>query len=216
MEKNKILIKTIVCFVLGMLWICVSPASVSAHKVMIFAWVDGDTVHTQSKFSGGKRAQNALVQVYGPKDDLLLEGKTDEKGMFSFKIPQNTSLKVVLNAAMCHRAEWTIPAEEIGKYQKKISVAEKPAKPLHKTSSVPVSTGIKKDISVPAAVLLTKEDIEKIIDASLDKKLAPITGMLADSMEKGPSITQIMGGIGYIFGLMGIAMYFANRKKNGQ
>jgi len=32
--------------------------------------------------------------------------------------------------------------------------------------------------------------------------------MLANLQEKGPSINDIFGGIGYILGLMGIAMYF--------
>jgi len=33
-------------------------------------------------------------------------------------------------------------------------------------------------------------------------------------MECGPGITEIMGGIGYIIGLVGIALYFSNRKRN--
>ena len=55
--------------------------------------------------------------------------------------------------------------------------------------------------------------IQEIIDTSLDKKLRPITEMLADSMECGPGLTEIMGGIGYIIGLVGIALYFSNRRK---
>ena len=47
----------------------------------------------------------------------------------------------------------------------------------------------------------------------MDKKLRPITEMLADSMNRSPGFTEIMGGIGYILGLVGIAFYFANRKK---
>ena len=84
-----------------------------AHKVTIFAWVEGDTVHTQSKFSGGKRPKNSTVVVYDMDENLLLEGKTDENGEFSFKIPKRTALKVALKASMGHLAEWTIPVEEI-------------------------------------------------------------------------------------------------------
>ena len=35
-----------------------------AHKVTIFAWVEGDTVHTESKFSGGRVAKQAPIEVY--------------------------------------------------------------------------------------------------------------------------------------------------------
>jgi nickel transport protein len=59
-----------------------------AHKVTIFAWVDGDTVFTESKFSGGKKAINAQVLVFDRDGKQLLEGKTDSKGEFSFKVPK--------------------------------------------------------------------------------------------------------------------------------
>jgi len=84
-----------------------------AHKVSIFAWVEGDTVYTQSKFSKGKRVKNSSVIVFDSDGNKLLEGKTDDKGEFSFKIPKQTALKVVLKASMGHMAEWKIPFEEI-------------------------------------------------------------------------------------------------------
>jgi len=59
-----------------------------AHKVSIFAWVEGDTVYTQSKFSKGKRVKNSSVIVFDSDGNKLLEGKTDDKGEFSFKIPK--------------------------------------------------------------------------------------------------------------------------------
>ena len=100
-------------FLVFSLWclFCNTPAS--AHKVTIFAWVEGDTVHTQSKFSGGKVAKNAPVAVFDEEGNLLLEGHTDDGGRFSFKVPKDTTLKVVLKASMGHLAEWTVPAEEV-------------------------------------------------------------------------------------------------------
>ncbi|MEA1946660.1 MAG: hypothetical protein U9N83_05085 [Thermodesulfobacteriota bacterium] len=166
-----------------------------AHKVMIFAWVEGDTVFTESKFSGGKKAINASVEIFDKDGKKLLEGKTDNKGEFSFKIPKLTDLSIVLNAAMGHRAEWTIPESEI---REASAIAEK------KSAAEP---------SGPIPVGLSKEEVEKIIEDSLDKKLRPIVRMMAESRNTKPSLTEIIGGIGYIFGLMGIALYFINRGK---
>lgn len=201
------------CLVFAILWCWFFPVSVSAHKVTIFAWVDGDTVYTQSKFSGGKRVKNAPVLVYDPKDVLLLEGKTDKNGMFSFKIPQKTSLKIVLKASMAHMAVWQIPVEALGGTE-----PENAAKPDGLRNSLRPSSGsmdvqTQEQVSGSSTVALGKREIEEIIDASLDKKLAPITEILADSIHRGPGFTEIMGGIGYIFGLVGIALYFANRKR---
>ena len=166
-----------------------------AHKVMIFAWVEGDTVFTESKFSGGKKVMNAPVVIFDKDGKKLLEGTTDNKGEFSFKIPKVTDLRIVLNAAMGHKAEWTVPETEIreaGNIAEKKSAAE---------TSVPISFG------------LSKEEVRKIVDDSLDKKLRPIVRMMTESKNTKPALTEIIGGIGYIFGLMGIALYFKNRSK---
>ena len=186
-----------------------------AHKITIFAWIEGDTVYTQSKFSGGKRAKGASVIVYDLDENKLLEGKTDDKGRFAFKIPQKTALKVVLKASMGHMAEWTIPLEEItAGIQTQNNNLESDIKDSYKTSSK--STTINSDTDLPAPVesyRISKQEIKKLIDESLDKKLSPIMNMLADSYRDDPSLTEITGGIGYIFGLVGVAMYFTSRRK---
>jgi nickel transport protein len=166
-----------------------------AHKVMIFAWVEGDTVFTESKFSGGKKVMNAPVVVFDKDGKKLLEGTTDNKGEFSFKIPTVTDLKIVLNAAMGHKAQWTVPESEIREavgIRKKKSAAE---------PSGQISVG------------LSKEEVRKIVEDSLDKKLRPIVRMMAKSRNTKPSFTEIIGGIGYIFGLMGLALYFISKRK---
>ena len=166
-----------------------------AHKVMIFAWVEGDTVFTESKFSGGKKAINARVEIFDKDGKKLLEGKTDNKGEFSFKIPKLTDLRIVLNAAMGHKAEWTVPESEI----------REAGNILEKKSAV--------EPSGPTTVGLSKEEVKKIVEDSLDKKLRPIVRMITESKNNEPSLTEIIGGIGYIFGLMGVALYFINRRK---
>jgi nickel transport protein len=166
-----------------------------AHKVMIFGWVEGDTVFTESKFSGGKKAINAPVVIFDKDGKKLLEGKTDNKGEFSFKIPKATDLRIVLNAAMGHKAEWVIPESEI-----------READPIVEKKSAAEPSG-------PISVGLSKEEVQKIVEDSLDKKLRPIVRMMTESKNTKPSLTEIIGGIGYIFGLMGVALYFKNRSK---
>jgi len=84
-----------------------------AHRVNLFAWVEGDTVHVESKFSGGKKVKAGKVIVTDPQGNELVKGTTDEKGEYAFKIPQKTDLTIVLIAGTGHRAEWTIAASEI-------------------------------------------------------------------------------------------------------
>ena len=199
----------------AILCVAFSHAPAFAHKVTIFAWVDGDTIHTRSKFSGGKRVKDSLVVVFDSEGNSLLEGKTDENGMFSFKIPQKTELKVVLKASMGHMAEWKIPAEEITWSGSENNTPETVEKAPDKISIGAGLESIKTDEDVlePVTIGLGREEIEKIIDASLDKKLAPIYDMMANTYDRGPGLTEVMDGIGYIIGLVGVALYFSNRRR---
>ena len=42
-----------------------------AHKVFIFAWTEGNTIHTQSKFSGGKWVRQGLIEAFDESGNLL-------------------------------------------------------------------------------------------------------------------------------------------------
>jgi len=204
----------LICVVL---WIGISAGSASAHKAVIFAWVEGDTVFTQSKFSRGRKAVNSIVVVYDTDGNQLLDGKTDKNGEFSFKVPKNSALKVVLKASMGHLAEWTIPAKEILAAVGNVGhnpMENAPNEGSKETWEDSATVKAKTANSIPAHVYLERQALQQMIDKSLDKKLAPITNMLAKSMDREPGITEILGGIGYIIGLVGIALYVANRRRN--
>lgn len=93
--------------------LCFRIEPLDAHRVNLFAWVEGDTVHVESKFSGGKKVKAGKIIVTDPQGKELVKGTTNGKGEFSFKIPQKTDLKIVLIAGPGHRAEWKIAASEI-------------------------------------------------------------------------------------------------------
>jgi nickel transport protein len=51
-----------------------------------------------------------------------------------------------------------------------------------------------------------------VIEKALDKKLAPIMRTLAEMQEQKIRLTDVLGGLGYIFGLVGVAAYFKCKK----
>ncbi len=178
-----------------------------AHKVMIFAYVEGDTVYTESKFSGGKKVINGKIIVYDSKERQLLKGKTDKNGEFFFKIPEKTALNIVLDAGMGHGNSWTIPLSEIenlpGNNKEK-------KEDLHKTGVLEQ----KRELKLSGSSFNEKR-IEIMIEKALDKKLKPIMRILIEDREKGLDVHDIFSGIGYIFGLAGVAAYISSRKKGG-
>jgi len=64
-----------------------------------------------------------------------------------------------------------------------------------------------------AAAAQLPADIEKAIEKALDKKLAPILRTLAEMQEQKVRPTDVLGGLGYIFGLVGVAAYFKRPRK---
>jgi nickel transport protein len=190
----------------------VSP--VYAHKVSIYAYTENGMVHSESYFVDGSKCKNSVVEVFDGKDGAkLLEGKTDENGKFSFKIPKTTSLKLVLHASMGHQADYTLGEDEVREamdkqYPLQPSAGKVPAK------SKEISTAKKETTEATVLKTISESEIEAIVERAVDKKTEPLLRMLVKLQERSekPGITEIIGGIGYIIGLMGIAMYFKNRR----
>jgi nickel transport protein len=84
-----------------------------AHGVNLFARVEGDTVHLESKLSGGKKVKAGKIIVTDPQGNELVRGTTNAQGEFSFKVPKKTDLKIIMLTGTGHRAEWLIPVGEI-------------------------------------------------------------------------------------------------------
>lgn len=185
------------------------PHSTMAHKVTVFAWVEGNTVFTESKLNGGKRVVNGNIKVYNSSKVLLVEGKTDEQGAFSFKLPEEPPLLIELNAGMGHMAKWTIRSEDLPEDEKTEWIPKQ-----HRSNSDIAHNGASPAKQLAEATVISKEELEVLIEDILDRKLKPIKTMLTDTHHKGPSLSEVIGGIGYIIGLMGIAAYLRYRKSN--
>ncbi len=52
-----------------------------------------------------------------------------------------------------------------------------------------------------------------VLDQSLERRLGPVLKMFAESQDKAPTLHDILGGIGYILGLLGLASYIHFRRK---
>jgi len=191
-ERPVIILAVVLCLILSLV------PSVSAHKVYLFVWVEGDTAYTESYFSGGKKVMGGPIKVYDMSGNKLLEGKTNDKGEFSFKIPQKTDLRVVLEATMGHKTEYVLKADEIPDIVRSDAT--------NKTTGLPGPS--------PAAIQMASEQISMVVEKALDSRLKPIIKTLAKIQEeRGPGFTEIIGGVGYIFGLMGLILYFKSRRK---
>ncbi len=187
------------------------PLAATAHNVTIFAWVEGDMVYTESKFSGGRKAKEALIEVQDMSGKKLLEGKTDQNGEFSFKLPHKETLKIILKAGMGHGNEWILTAEEIAEAQADGEAETSSPSPPPSPQADPALSS-----SVTPKSNASPTEIQASLEAALDKKLAPVLKKLSHleaKQKEKTGATEIIGGIGYILGLIGLAAYIHFKQK---
>ena len=219
-QKNSCLCACFFIFTLILLLIC-APSAVQAHKVNIFAYVEGDTIFTESYFSDGSPCKDSLVQVFGPDGGELLQGRTDEKGIFLFGIPQRTDLRIVMTAGMGHKAEYRMPVSELPDMADQ-KMAERipsvvPQDISEKGKAEKIADQNVRDVSgqpvVSVDLELIRSVVEDAVDRAMERKMKPLIHAVAKAQSNRISLTEIIGGIGYIFGIMGLILYFKKKEK---
>ncbi len=175
-------------------------ALAQAHRVNIFAYLEGNVIKGEVYFSDGTPAKGALVTLEPLKgSQVLAKTKTDKQGQFSLSLPKDLrdkEVRIVALAEMGHRAEMklNLKSEEAQGPQEKAPVTQKAA------SSVTTS--------------LSKKEIVSLVDQELQKELAPVKSLLEEILKElqKPSFSEVFGGIGYIFGLFGLIAWAYSRK----
>jgi len=210
--KNKLYLILIFTFLI----IIMMDVSVFAHKVNVFAYVEGEKIYTESYFNDGKKCIDSKIEVFDNQGNKLLEGLTDKEGKFSFEVSsENGDLKIVLTASMGHRAEYTIRTDELRDAMG--SIEESIEKPIFSEkrdeSSLAEMISEEKEAISPEISSLDLNEIRSLIEDALDEKLKPIMTEIKKSQEDKISPTEIIGGIGYIIGIFGIIAYFLSRKR---
>ncbi len=186
------------------------PSESLAHKIRVFAWVSGNMVTVESGFAGKRPLINGKVTVKDNKNGtILLQGNSDEKGVFTFPIPDKAraearDLLIVVSGGEGHQNQWLIPSTEY------LPQGEVPSPALDKKPCLSPTASPSSSAEVDNA------ELKQLIEEVLEEQLAPIRRSLAKAENKKPTIHDILGGIGYLLGLAGLAAWLKNRRPGGQ
>ena len=193
-----------------------------AHRVNVFAWVDGDEVHTESKFSGGTLVRSGGITVKDEKTGAVVnKGTTNDKGEYSFRLPEGFAktghgLIVEISAGEGHRNTWTVQPDEISA---DASAAAEPAAAPAAPAAAPAAPAVQTAAAAATATTaapagaLTRAEVEEIVDKALQRQLNPMKRTLAEALDPSIKVSDVVGGIGWIFGLFGVAAIFSNRRR---
>ena len=188
--------------VLGLLVVLLlCPAPAWAHKLNVFAHVEGRTIRGTAYFGSGTAAQGVSVVAFDPAGNELGRTTTDSQGLFSLEAHKRCDHRLVVETADGHGAEYTISAAEL---PADLPAGAGSAMPKAKTTAGPIATTAgrrfrqrnRKEARRPARV------------RSCD------SASRLDKYEQRIRFRDLLGGIGFILGISGIAFYFLGAKRN--
>ena len=204
------------------------PQAAHAHRVNIFAWTEGGQIIAECGFNGGNKVKQGQVVVYDAATGAKIqEGRTDDQGVYRFPVPAEGKahgLRIVIKAGEGHQNEWMMDAAELSAVQTPPPPARAPQakgavppavdETSPDTHAAPTATPGAPGAAAPAtsAVSVSSGELQAIVNAALDAKLGPIRRELAEMRVSRPGFSEIFGGIGWLVGLAGIALYFKGRQ----
>lgn len=194
------------CLILSLtltLVLCAAPAL--AHKVSLFAYVENGVIKGEGYFAGGDKAKDCPVLLQDAQGRELASTRTDGQGGFSLPLPASPPpWKLVMPAGQGHQAGFTLRAEDASPGAASAPEAGAEASAAAGEAAV-VTAGPGGGLS-PAL-------LEELVGRVVEKRLEPIKAGLARMEGEGAyGLRDIVGGLGYILGLMGLAAYFKSRK----
>lgn len=173
-----------------------------AHKIIVNTFVAGDTIEGEVGFSDGAMATDTPVTVRAPDGRVLGETRTDADGFFSFTPTEAVEHVFRADLGAGHVAEARVPVADLP------AVLSGGAAPV--AEAEPATTAPVEDTRAPQATL-TPAMRQAIAEAVRDE-VRPLWRELASYKEKN-DLQTILGGIGYIVGLFGVAFYLMGRQR---
>ena len=210
--------------------------SAAAHRVNLFAWSEGNAVQVESKFSDSTPVKGGKLTVTDTATGkVLASGKTSDTGTWRFTLPagyrSEKGVTVAVAAGEGHAATWEMTPSDLPKTvtaapAPKPEPAAKPAvksepkaeaKPAATKAPVKAEAQQVENATVPVEPGLTKDEITLIAQSAVEEKVAPLRQKIAELSNPNPSAKDVIGGLGWIFGIAGAAaLGYKKGKEKGE
>jgi len=174
-----------------------SPAF--AHKLSVFATAEGKTIRGRAYLHGGGSPGRAAVSLFDPQGERLGQTTTDEQGKFALEARFRCDHRIIVDSGEGHRAEHTLPAaalpEDLPARGPEIGASAEKPPPAAPASPPQGNSASSHDSASPVKL----EDLARQIE-QLQFQI--------DQLGSRVRFQDVLGGLGYILGLMGLAYYF--------
>jgi nickel transport protein len=202
--------------ILGLLFFCVLflYSYGFAHKVNLFVFREGEKISGEGYFANGAPCMKCAIEVYTLKGKKIAQTTTDEKGRFEVRIKEKEPLLVRFIAGEGHLAE--------EKLEGSIEVASNDKTKENITKKERVDLQNKKDvesmkITNSKNVEIDREMLKVVVKEVISEELVSFKGNFLELKKDLNRVRfqDIIGGIGYIIGILGLLAMLKARKEKG-
>ena len=195
----------------------VQVGDIHAHNVVSGVYTEGMKIEGEIGFSNGEMAEaGSLVKVLNATGQEIAEVPLVEGGLFIYEAQTVEKHVFKANLSAGHIAEMVVEADEL--------IAATTPETLTREVFLSGSSAIKEDKSdKTGAVLdtsksiqtLTANQLQSIMRSAVAQQVKPLQKELRAYKEK-VMFRDIAGGLGFIFGLFGVAAWVSSQRKTGE
>lgn len=188
--------------ILALLALWVTPAE--AHKLKVFASVEGGVISGYGFFVGGGRPRGAEVIIRDkPSNKVVYRGDTDSEGRFSFKPASAANYTISLDTREGHMAESYIGVD-------RFPVASTLSATAASAAATPGEPGSVAQSSQAGASDVSASDIDRIVETAVARQVRPLLERI-EALDDRLRLADVIAGICMILGLGGIGLWATTR-----
>ena len=175
---------------------CISTAA--AHGIHLSAHAHGDSIHGSAHFNDDTPVRGAKVLALDSTGEKIAETETDQQGEFTVKAKYRCDHRLLLDTGDGHGAEYLVTAAQLS--------PDLPAREgvAVTTSAAPLSSATHQHTHAAGGDLEALHDEVRQLREQLTQ------------YERRVRLRDVLGGIGYIVGIFGVAYYVLARKRGAR
>lgn len=168
-----------------------------AHKLKLFATVEGATIGGYAFFIGGGRPQGVPWTAKDTRGTEVASGLTDAEGRFAFPLPPPpaSDLTITVDTREAHIASVTLPAARLG------GAAGGIPEPRAQ-----MATG------TATGAPLSDPQLAALIEAAVQRQVEPLEERI-EAMDSRLRFVDALSGVFLILGLGGMALWAKGRRR---